>query len=108
VLGSATFAQALGVVAAPGVPIEHVQHCQPSKPLLTLPATSVMSIVELRLNERRLSRDRYAWAPGGRVVALSPRLAAEAGRVCVTYATSARRRLAVADSKQGLLLFPLE
>jgi hypothetical protein len=107
-LGPAMFAQALGVLSAPGAALEHVRYCQASKPLLTVPDTTVTSIIELRLDGRVLSRGSYAWVPGSRAVALSRPVAREPGQVCITYARMARERLAVADSKQGLFVISLE
>jgi hypothetical protein len=106
VLATETFAQAIGVLAAAGAPTERERHCEKPKPLLTLPDTSVTSIVELRSNGRPLPPAHYSWAPGRRDVALAPRVVRQAGEVCVVYAKSARERLVVADSKQGLVVLP--
>jgi hypothetical protein len=106
VLATETFAQAIGVLAAAGAAIEHERHCGPSKPLLTLPDISVTSIIELRSNGRPLRRADYSWAPGRRDIVLASAVARETGETCVVYSKSARERLAVADSKQGLVVLP--
>jgi hypothetical protein len=107
VLDSATFVQSLAVLSAPGAPSEHVQHCLSSAPLLALPDTSVTSIIDVRLDGRVLA-DGYSWVPGSRIVALARQVARAGSQVCVRYAKSSRERLAVADSKRGLLVIPLE
>jgi hypothetical protein len=106
-LDTATFAQALAFLSAPGAAIEHVQHCLPGAPLLALPHASVTSIIDVRRDGRVLT-DGYSWVPGSRIVALSQEVARAGGQVCVSYAKSSRERLAVADSKRGLLVIPLE
>lgn len=100
------FAQALAFVGRAGAPIELEQRCQPAPaPLLPVPETPIAALVELRVNGRTLPPERYSWVPGSSVVALAPELMREPGPACLIYARVAGPlALAVADSRQGILL----
>jgi hypothetical protein len=105
-LEPAAFTQALAFVGTAGAPIEIEQRCQPAPtPLLPVPEAPIAAVVALHRHGRTLSSDRYSWVPGSNVVALAPDLMRDPAPVCLVYARNAGPpQLAVADSRQGLLL----
>jgi hypothetical protein len=66
------------------------------------------ALVELRANGRALPATAHSWVSGSNVVSLTPEAVRGGGPVCVVYATSAQRELAVADSKHGLRLISID
>jgi hypothetical protein len=105
-LAPASFVQALAFGARARGPLE--QHCEAGpRRLVALPEVPV-AIVELRSGARVLPPSAHSWVSGTNLVSLSAHAANAAGPVCVVYATSARRELAIADSKRGLRLISLD
>jgi hypothetical protein len=105
-LAGDSFVQALAFSASARGPLK--QHCEAEpRRLLALPEVPV-AVVELRSSGRALPASAHSWVSGSNLVSLSAEAAQMRGPVCITYATSARPELAVADSKHGLRLISID